>query len=211
MTLSNLRKLTRIIPLILASSSPRRSDLLESHQLAFTRAAPRIDETQKAGEPPAIYAIRLAEQKALSVSSEISENPSPVVLGCDTVVLLENRILGKPVDDTEAVRILTNLSGKKHMVSTAVALAYGDRILRSGIDSTQVWFNEVSAKQIDEYVATKEGRDKAGAYGIQGMGSFLVDRIEGELDTVIGLPCALLDRLAGEIVQNADELFVKEK
>jgi len=152
------------------------------------------------GETPLDFARRLAEQKALAVSREVGG--TAVVLGCDTVVILDNQILQKPEDERQAFQTLSRLSNREHIVCTALALVSETEIAASGHELTRVLFNRVSAEQINEYIATGEPMDKAGAYGIQGMGAFLVDRIEGNLDNVIGLPRKLLDELAGDVLRS---------
>jgi len=138
----------------------------------------------------------MAEQKALNVSRQAGSDA--IVLGCDTVVVMKDQVLHKPQNEREAFETLMTLSGKEHVVCTALALVSGGSVLASGYELTQVFFNVASDRQIREYIATGEPMDKAGAYGIQGMGAFLVDRIEGRLDNVIGFPRTLLERLADE-------------
>jgi len=211
MTPTDLHRLAALRPLLLASGSPRRLELLKNLGLSFTQTAPHVDETQLENEPPVEYALRVAGQKALTVAQMTETKPFPIVLGCDTIVILDGVVFGKPRDDDDATRMLTSLIGRRHTVSTAVAFAYRNRVLESAIASTDVYFNMVSEEQIRSYIKTKESCDKAGAYGIQGMGSFLVDRIEGKLDTVIGLPCALLEELAGKIIKFSRDILLNGK
>jgi septum formation protein len=171
--------------------------------VAFERIVPSIDEYQIPGEDPFDFALRLAEEKALAVDEDV--NDGRMILGCDTIVVLDNNILGKPSDAAEAFETLRTLSGKQHEVCTAAAFATESRVLASGYSSTRVFFNSVADAQIREYIETGEPADKAGAYGIQGMGAFLVDRIEGCLDTVIGLPRNLLDRLSERVLGQVQE------
>ena len=182
--------------IVLGSSSPRRYRLLKESGVAFTKVVPHTEEIRGENEPPERYALRLAEEKALEIAAQ--SEPEAIVIGADTVVSLGEQILEKPADEADAFRILSFLSGKRHEVCTALALAAGSRILASGYEVTEVFFNELNDEQIKDYIASGEPRDKAGAYGIQGIGAFLVDRIKGNLDNVIGFPCILLDRLAGE-------------
>jgi septum formation protein len=181
-------------PLVLGSGSPRRVRLLTDAGVTFRQVISHIDETRRTGEDPFDYAVRLARQKASDVARSCERDE--IVLGGDTVVVLNGEILDKPTNRPEAVATLQRLSGRRHTVATALALVgrSGDPI--SGIEKTEVFFNRVSLGRIEEYVDSGEPMDKAGAYGIQGMGAFLVDRIEGNLDNVVGLPFTLLNSLA---------------
>jgi len=199
MMLEHLAQLAKLRGLILGSGSPRRVALLNEAKIGFRQAVSNIQEERRDGEAPMDFAQRMAELKAITVASGTSG--SEVVLGCDTVVVLDNELLGKPLDEEMAFETLSKLSGKVHTVSTALALATGPTILAASHDITQVHFNDVSPNQIKEYIATGEPMDKAGAYGIQGMGGFLVDEIDGELDTVVGLPRKLLNQLAKEVLE----------
>jgi septum formation protein len=196
MTIDALTALARKRRLVLGSRSPRRVQLLAELGIEFRQEISELDEAQRSGEDPFRYAVRLAEDKALDVSRRCEADE--IVIGGDTVVVLEGVILGKPSDRGEAVATLLKLSGKRHTVCTALALVNGTGILCSGAESTEVYFNRVTEEQIARYVDTGEPMDKAGAYGIQGMGAFLVDRIEGNLDNVVGLPRALLNSLSRE-------------
>lgn len=203
MKFENIRQLAQDYKLILASGSPRRFDLLTELGISFERVIPQIDEDHNGQEAPYDYAERLACEKAVSVSE--NEEANAIVIGCDTVVVLNGQILAKPTDKDDAFRILSLLSGKNHVVCTAAALSSGKTVLKSGYELTEVFFNKVSSEAVKDYISTGESMDKAGAYGIQGMGAFLVDRIEGNLDNVIGLPRILLDDFAGEIIKNSSE------
>ena len=194
MTLKHLSALVEQFPLVLASGSPRRLELLTETGVAFRRIVPDLEEERQPGESAYEYAVRLAEDKALAVAKRVDNGE--LCLGSDTVVVLGDENLEKPIDHDDALRILTLLSGKQHVVCTALAFARRGELVVSGYETTDVFFNLVSEQQIRDYVKTGEPADKAGAYGIQGMGAFLVDRIEGNLDTVIGLPRKLLDGLA---------------
>lgn len=198
MTPDFLSQLADRYQLILGSGSPRRVKLLSEMGVKFSQIVSEVDETLRAGEPPLEYAVRLAEEKATWVADKVDGNQ--IVLACDTIVVLENEVLGKPTDKDDALRILSTLSGKQHVVSTALALANKEAVLSSGYESTRVYFNSVTEEQIREYIDSGEPMDKAGAYGIQGMGAFLVDRIEGNLDNVVGLPGTLLERLAARVL-----------
>lgn len=197
MTYKNLTRLAQKRKIVLGSASPRRVELLGKTGIDFRRQISDFEEHNNDKGKPYEHAQKLAEEKALAVAKTIATNE--VVIGADTVVVLNNTSIGKPADQNEAARILESLSGKKHTVCTALAIAEQKRIIASGYELTDVYFNQVSEKQIAEYIISGEPMDKAGAYGIQGMGGFLVDRIEGELDNVIGLPRRLLERLAGEV------------
>lgn len=198
MTYDALTELAGKVSLILGSSSPRRVELLTDAGVSFTQIRPEINEEQIPGEPPHEFALRLAQEKALSISAGLDRGE--IVIGCDTIVVLGNEILGKPKDADDALIILSKLSGQQHVVCSAIAFCRGDEIIGSGFDATIVRFNEVTSERLTRYIATGEPLDKAGAYGIQGMGAFLVDSIEGNLDTVIGLPRRLLDGLATKVL-----------
>ncbi|HOP07396.1 MAG TPA: Maf family protein [candidate division Zixibacteria bacterium] len=198
MTSKSIIQLASLRPLILGSGSPRRFRLLTEAGVTFTRIVPQTEEAMKPNEAPYAYAERLAGEKALEVSRENAN--SAVVLGCDTIVVLNGEVLGKPENEQEAFEILSRLSGQTHVVCTAIALAVDGKLTMSGYELTEVHFNSVTSKQIREYITSGEPMDKAGAYGIQGMGAFLVDYIEGNLDNVIGLPGKLLDELAARLL-----------
>lgn len=181
-------------PLILASRSPRRAELLTAAGIPFVVRAADIDETPLPDETPRDYVLRMAEEKARAVHALASE----VVLAADTTVVLGNEILGKPADAADANRMLAALSGRRHDVLTGIC------ILRSGeepaldVASTGVWFSPLSRTAIAQYVATGEPMDKAGAYAIQGIASRWVERIDGSYTNVVGLPVELLHRLLCE-------------
>jgi septum formation protein len=203
--------------LVLASASPRRHELLRNAGISFTVQPADIDETPLAGEPPRECAERLAREKALAVWRS---RPQDRVLGADTIVVVDETILGKPVVVDDAVRMLGLLSGRVHQVITGVCLvgtvASGpwpvvseaersksrslsyeilrteNRELRTASETTLVTMSELSEDEIREYVATGEPMDKAGAYAIQGMASRWIPRIEGDYSNVVGLPVALV-------------------
>ena len=172
--------------LVLASQSPRRVQLLEMLGLRFGVAPADIDETYLQGEEPAAHAERLAREKAEKVAADASD---AIVIGSDTVVVLDGAVLGKPRDDEDAVAMLLRLQGRTHDVATAVAVVAAGRT-RSVIERVQVHFRPFDARTARAYAATGEPRDKAGAYGIQGFGATLVDRIEGDFFAVMGFPVA---------------------
>jgi len=176
--------------LILASSSPRRAELLQAAGIEFTIRIPDVDETRLPDESPRNYALRLSRDKAMTV-----EKGDDLVLGADTIVIINNEIAGKPVDHDDARRMLQALSGRRHEVLTAVTLLRGERAL-SGVESTRVTFSPLSENEIEWYVSTGEPMDKAGAYGIQGYASRYVEKIEGSYTNVVGLPLNLIYRMA---------------
>ncbi len=170
--------------LILASASPRRRALLEQLDLHFTVAVADIDERARAGEAPADLACRLAREKALTV---LGHEPDATVLASDTIVVRDGEVLGKPADEDDAARMLRLLSGRSHQVMTAVAVLrqdYEDVFLVT----TEVTFRPLSDAEIHAYVRSLEPLDKAGAYGIQGLGAAFVERIQGSYSAVVGLP-----------------------
>lgn len=180
--------------LVLASSSPRRRQILDHLGLRHEVIPPQIEEQRRPGEPAADFARRAAREKAAAVVERWPEDRSPRwVLGADTVVVVDGEPLGKPDNDAEARQMITTLSGRQHQVMTGWALLRTDgRASRSGVEVTTVWFKALRASEVEAYVATGEGTDKAGAYGIQGLGCFLVERIEGNYENVVGLPASPL-------------------
>ncbi len=178
--------------IILASSSPRRAELLRAAGIEFTVRVSDIDEAILQGESPRDYVLRLSRAKAQAVAQG-----DEVVLGADTTVVINNEIAGKPENGEDARRMLRALSGQWHEVLTAVTLLRSDRIL-SGVASTLVKFAEMSEEEIDWYVSTGEPMDKAGAYGIQGYASRFVERIEGNYSNVVGLPVEMVYRMMRE-------------
>lgn len=197
MTYNNLKKLSQKKEIILGSASPRRLKLLKETGINFRQIISDLRESDNPSGDPFEHALSLAKMKAMAVSSE--SGVDELVIGADTIVVLDNVLIGKPEDENEARQILSRLSGNKHVVCTALALVSSIELLAAGYELTDVYFNLVSEDAIADYVSSGEPMDKAGAYGIQGKGGFLVDRIEGKLDNVIGLPRSLLDKLAGEV------------
>jgi len=177
------------VPIVLASASPRRRQLLELLGLTFDVVPAEIDETWRNGEAPAVHVERLARGKAAAVSRD-----GAAVIGADTEVFLDGRILGKPREAEEAKAMLRRLSGRAHDVFTGVAVGYGRKVA-SGVERTRVKFRPLTDETIAAYVATGEPMDKAGAYGIQGYGAVLVERIDGDYFTVMGLGLGLLTEL----------------
>jgi septum formation protein len=189
--------------IVLASASPRRQELLRNAGISFSVQPASIDETPLAGEAPRECAERLAREKALAV---FQRNPQQCVLGADTIVLVDDVILGKPRDAEDAGRMLRLLSGRTHAVITGVCLvgpvASGQGPVASNImtasETTLVTFCELSDDEIRFYIATGEPMDKAGAYAIQGVASRWIPRIEGDYSNVVGLPVTLVYRMLRE-------------
>jgi septum formation protein len=179
--------------LILASSSPRRAELLRAAGIDFTVRAASVDEAVEPNESPRDYVVRLSREKARAVV-----RGDELALGADTTVIINGEITGKPADADEAGRMLRALSGEWHEVLTGVTLARADRII-SAVSSTRVKFAELSEAEIKWYVSTGEPMDKAGAYAIQGHASIFVESIEGSYSNVVGLPMQLTYQLAREM------------
>lgn len=183
--------------LVLASASPRRQELLRNAGIRFEVQPADIPEDPLAGEDPKSCAERLAKEKALAVAGQRPQ-PGVAVLGADTIVVIDNRILGKPIDATDAARMLAMLSGREHKVITGVCLAVSDQLFVAS-ETTLVQMSEISEQEIADYVATGEPMDKAGAYGIQGIASRWIPRIEGDYSNVVGLPVALVYRMLRQL------------
>ena len=177
------------VPVVLASVSPRRRELLGLLGLTFEVSPADLDETWRNGEPPAAHAERLAREKAAARA-----RPGAVAIGADTIVVVDGDILGKPRDAAEAGAMLRRLSGREHDVYTGVAVAFGGKTA-AGTSRTVVRFRALDDATIRDYVATGEPLDKAGAYGIQGYGAVLVERIDGDYFTVMGLALGLMVEL----------------
>jgi septum formation protein len=177
--------------IILASRSPRRSELLAAAGISFEVLAADIDETPHDNESPVAYVERLAIEKARAV---LALRPEAHVLGADTTVTIDGEILGKPADAADATRMLRLLNGRVHDVHTGVALV-GRAGVRSAVETTRVWFSEMTDEDISWYVATGEPVDRAGAYAIQGFASRFIPRIEGSYSNVVGLPVALVSSI----------------
>jgi septum formation protein len=179
--------------IVLASQSPRRAELLRMLALEIETVPADLDETYRAGEDPVEHAERLAREKAAAVAAA---HPDAVVIGSDTVVIVDGAVLGKPVDEADAVRMLMMLQGREHEVATGIAVCW--RGLRSAVERVAVRFRAFDEMTAAEYAATGEPLDKAGAYGIQGFGSTLVQEIQGDYFAVMGLPIARLILLLQE-------------
>ena len=192
--------------IILASQSPRRKELLGQMGLrGFKITSPEVDETVEEHMPPAQVVEELSRCKALAVAGHA--DPDDLIIAADTVVALEGAVLGKPADQREAFAMLTALSGNRHYVYTGLTVIQGDQVVTQH-ECTTVTFRELEPEEISHYIATGEPMDKAGAYGIQGLGAMLVSGIEGDYFNVVGLPIFRLSRiLAGfglDLFQMAD-------
>lgn len=181
--------------LFLASSSPRRSELLQRAGFEFTVEPADVSEAVLHGTPPMQIVEQLSARKAKAVARL---HPEDTILAADTIVVLKGRVLGKPKDDEAAKAMLKLLSGNVHQVYTGYTIIRGDKFL-CGHEVTSVEFYGLSQKEIDDYVATGEPADKAGAYGIQGKGALLVKRINGDFYNAVGLPIAKISRLLASL------------
>lgn len=180
---------------VLASGSPRRRQLLDLIGITHEVRPSNVDETARPREAPRRHAERLAREKATAVARR---DPDLITIGADTVVVINRKVLGKPIDDADAARMLAMLSGREHTVITAIAVSRG-RKLRSAIEEVRVKFRRLRDAEIDAYIATREPMDKAGAYGIQGYGATIVERIEGDYFAVMGLPLVRLINLLRDV------------
>lgn len=179
--------------IVLASASPRRKELLEGLNLHPVIAQKNSEEKVNNGERPEIVVMSLALQKALGISYIY---PEDIIIGADTIVVNDGKILGKPRDEEDAYNMLKGLSGKSHQVVSGISLLNQSRQIKI-VDyvSTIVYFKDLSDMQIKNYINTKEPLDKAGSYGIQGLGAVLVEKIDGCYFNVVGLPLSKLDNL----------------
>jgi septum formation protein len=180
--------------LILASASPRRHELLIAAGIDHVVRAAAISEMRRAGEPAGSLVERLAEEKARAVARSTED----IVLGADTVVCLDDEILGKPTNDDDARRMLRLLSGREHWVYTGICILANGQTIRD-IARTRVSFERMGENEIEEYTRSGEPRDKAGAYAIQGLGSRFVRSIQGCYQNVVGLPVSLVYRYLREL------------
>ena len=177
--------------LILASGSPRRRELLSQAGIEYIVEPADIDETTTETLPTKVVED-LSRQKALAVSKN---HPGEIVLAADTVVAFDDKILGKPVDEEDAFMMLSELSGRTHQVYTGVTIVYTDGSVNTFSECTEVTMYENSPETIRNYIASGEPMDKAGAYGIQGIGAVLVESIKGDYNNVVGLPLARVYRM----------------
>jgi len=185
----------RALRLVLGSGSPRRLELVGRLGLAVDVVAPGVDETPLPAESPALHVLRIARLKARTVAADFPDRP---VLSADTVVTLGDAVYGKPRDRADAARMLTELAGKTHSVLTALVLCFrgGEA---SHIEVSTVTMVPLRPDLIAWYVATGEGDDKAGAYAVQGRGAVLVERVDGNVESVMGLPLAPIPFLCSEV------------
>jgi nucleoside triphosphate pyrophosphatase len=196
------------VRLILASASPRRAELLRAAGFTFDIVATDVDERVRDGESPAAYVRRLAAEKSATAQARMSGGADAlrtpdaadavVILGADTAVVVDDEILGKPRDDDDAARMLRRLSGRTHIVLTGISLRAG-AIEHGRVSRTTVQMNALTAADLAWYVGSGEGRDKAGAYAIQGLASRFVLRIDGSYANVVGLPVACVQELLREM------------
>lgn len=187
--------MTTPVRVVLASGSPRRRELLTLVGIAHEVIPADIDERYLAGESPRAHAERLAREKAGTIAAR---EPGAVVIGSDTIVVVDDEVLGKPRDQHHAAQMLHQLSGRSHRVITAVAVVFSD-ITLSDVEEVSVAFRALRDDEIMRYIATGEPMDKAGAYGIQGYGATIVERVEGDYFAVMGLPLNRLVRLLERI------------
>jgi septum formation protein len=192
--------------LILASASPRRAELLRAAGYTFETIVPDVDESIRAGESPSLYVRRLAADKSAAAIDTLKARATSnravpplgldgvVVLGADTTVVVDGEILGKPRDEEDAVGMLRRLSGRRHEVLTGVSLRHG--VYEVGrVETTAVYLRALSEDELNWYAASGEGRDKAGAYAVQGLASRFIPRIDGSYSNVVGLPVASVSEL----------------
>lgn len=198
--------------LVLASASPRRAELLRAAGYAFETLAVDLDESPRPGEAPPAYVARLAREKSAAAlqrfvarAQQACRGPERdalhdvVVLGADTTVVVDGEILGKPAGDEESVAMLQKLSGRRHEVLTGISLRTSTGEW-GRVETTSVYMRELSAGDIAWYVASGEGRDKAGGYAVQGLASRFIPRIDGSYSNVVGLPVAAVAALLHEVI-----------
>jgi septum formation protein len=180
---------------VLASASPRRRQLLDLVGIEHEVRPANIDESMRPREAPRRHAERLAREKATAIAKR---DPDLITIAADTIVVINRKVLGKPRDADDAARMLASLSGREHVVITAVAVSRGKK-LRSAVEEVRVKFRRLRDDEIEAYIATGEPMDKAGAYGIQGYGATIVERIEGDYFAVMGLPIVRLIGLLRDV------------
>ena len=180
--------------IVLTSGSPRRQELLGRMGIRdFMVSAPQMEEVCPEGLSPEETVCRISRQK----SGAVSAREDDIVITADTMVFLDDRRLGKPRDEADALRMLSALQGRSHVVCTGVTVRQGQRMLTRA-QTTQVWFRPASIEELKAYIRSGEPMDKAGAYGVQGLGALLVERIDGDFFNVMGLPVVLLSRMLAE-------------
>lgn len=197
-----LKSYHSMMRLVLASASPRRAELLRLAGFEFDVSPSDVDERVRPSEDPASYVQRLSSEKSAQILARLLGTPDTpandlIVVGADTVVVVNGEILGKPTDEVDARRMLGRLSGRAHQVMTGVSVRTATSEL-TATDVTTVWFRPLDTLDLEWYVSTGEGIDKAGAYGIQGHASRFVTRIDGSYSNVVGLPIATVHQLVRE-------------
>ena len=196
------------VRLILASASPRRAELLRAAGYEFEIVVADVDERARDGETPAAYVQRLAAEKSAAVQAVLVAQPfraaDVIIVGADTTVVVDGEILGKPRDDDEAAAMLRRLAGRRHEVLTGVSIRHGAHEV-GRLESTVVWFSVLTKEDIAWYVTSGEGRDKAGAYAIQGLASRFIPRIEGSYANVVGLPVTVVAELLRSVLASHPE------
>ena len=203
------RNLMLIPPLILASKSPRRAEILRAAGWEFEMLAANIDETRHESEMAVDYVRRLAQSKAEAVAQRVQAG---LVLGADTIVVVDNEILGQPRDEQEARRMLRLLSGKWHEVLTGVAVVnVADDHKMVDHQVTRVRFADISAEEIEWYLSTGETSDKAGAYAIQGYGAVFIEEVQGDYFNIVGLPIRLVYKLLSGVRSRCQESGVRSR
>lgn len=193
--------------LVLASSSPRRQELLGHLGIPFCVKVPDIEEKRRLGEDPAQYVQRNAKEKAQAVALALDLEKPCIIIGSDTIGVLDGEVLEKPRDAADAARMLKSLSGRRHEVITGVSgiLKRGQNLHSEDISvTTKVYFKDLSLREISYYVGTGEPLDKAGSYGIQGIGGIWVERLEGSYSNVVGLPLAELVIILQKLISRLD-------
>lgn len=180
---------------ILASSSPRRKELLRKSVSSFDIIPAEIDETVKPLESPKNYVARMAKEKAMTIAKNY---PDDIVIGCDTTVVLGNSIMGKPQNDTEARFMLKRLSNMTHQVLTSIYISTPNKVYKK-TEIVHVTFYRLSETDITDYLKTGEHRDKAGSYGIQGKGALFVKEIKGDYYSIVGFPIGFVNQVMKDI------------
>jgi septum formation protein len=187
-------------PIVLASASPRRRKMLADAGISFEVIPADVDEMMLPGDTPQEYAVRAAGEKGLAVASRLArEGRRPWILAADTVVVLDDEVLHKPSDETEAGEMLRRLAGRSHTVVTGWTVGRHEESWIARHEATRVTFHRLDEEEIRGYVATGEGMDKAGAYAIQEIGAFLVSRVDGDYFNVVGLPVSRVIRALVEV------------
>ncbi len=178
---------------MLASSSPRRYAILQRLGLPFRVVVPETEEVRKPGETVEDFVLRAAKEKGLDVADKLERTGQrPWIIAADTMVVIDDEPLGKPKNAHHARSMIKQLSGREHVVLTGWALLRKGDVRWNDVETTRVTFKLLRPEEIDAYVATREGLDKAGSYGIQGLGCFLVERLDGKYENVMGLPASPL-------------------